>query len=227
MTQPNVPTEQQLVSVSTPILEIAKTFVIDSPIMYEMAGEELKTIKAKFKELEDRRKKITAPMDKAKKEVMDLFRKPLEMLEQAEAALKRTMLDYTSEQRRIAAEAQRKAEEAAANERKRMAEQAQAAERTGDVATSVALTAASEMIVAPTVQMEPAKVGGISTRTIWSATVTDKIAYLKHVIDHPELLDTIDISMKPLNQMASALKDKLNIPGIRAVSSESMSARAA
>ena len=68
---------------------------------------------------------------------------------------------------------------------------------------------------------------GISTRVIWSAEVTDKLAYLQHVLAHPELIDTIEISMKPLNQMATALKDRLNIPGVRAVSAETMSARAA
>lgn len=227
MNQPNIPSEAQLVSVSNPILETAQSFVIDSPVMYELAADELKTIKAKYKALEDQRKAITGPMDKAKKEVMDLFRKPLEMLEQAEGVIKRTMLAYANEQRRLQAEAQRQADEAAAAERKRMEEQAKAAEQTGDAASAIALQSASEMVVAPVVRIEPAKVSGISTRVIWSAEVTDKLAYLQHVLAHPELIDTIEISMKPLNQMATALKDKLAIPGVRAVASETMSARAA
>lgn len=222
-----IPSEQQLAQVSAPVLETAQSFVIDSPIMYEMAGDELKTIKLKYKQLEDQRKAITQPMDTAKKQVMDLFRKPLEMLEQAESAIKKTMLAYTTEQRRIAAEAQRKADEAAAAERKRMEEQAKAAQETGDAAAAVALQAASEMVVAPVVQLAPAKVSGISTTVRWSAEVTDKVAYIKHVLEHPELIDTVEISMKPLNQMATALKDKMSIPGIRAVATESMSARVA
>ena len=227
MTPANIPSEQQLTSATGPILETAQSFVIDSPVMYEMAGEELKTIKAKYKELEDRRKAITQPMDKAKKEVMDLFRKPLEMLEQAEAVIKRTMLAYQTEQRRLQAEAQRKAEEAAAAERKRMEEQAKAAAQTGDTASAAALQAASDMVVAPTVKMEPAKVAGISTTVRWSAEITDKVAFLQHALAHPEFMEAIDINMKPLNQMATALKDKLNIPGVRAVSNETLSARAA
>lgn len=227
MSQNNIPSEQELASVSNPILETAQSFVIDSPVMYEMAADELKTIKGQFKALEEKRKAITGPMDTAKKQVMDLFRKPLEALEQAENLIKRTMLAYQQEQRRLEAEAQRKINEAAEIERKRMEEQAQAAEKTGDVAAAVALQTAADMVVAPVVQIAPAKVSGISTTIRWSAEVTDKVAYIKHVMEHPELLDTVEISMKPLNQMATALKDKLNLPGIRAVATESMSARAA
>lgn len=225
MSQPNIPSEAQLASVSSPILETANSFIIDSPVMYEMAGDELKTIKAKYKLLEDQRKAITQPMDAAKKQVMDLFRKPLEMLEQAEGIIKRTMLAYQNEQRRLQAEAQRKIDEAAAAERQRMAEQAKAAEQTGDVASAVALQSAADMVVAPTVKMEPAKVSGISTTVRWSAEITDKIAFLQHALAHPEFMEAIDINMKPLNQMAVALKDKLNIPGVKAVSTESISAR--
>lgn len=227
MTHANIPSEQELASVSNPILETAQSFVIDSPVMYEMAADELKTIKGQYKALEEKRKAITGPMDAAKKQVMDLFRKPLEALEQAESLIKRTMLTYQQEQRRLEAEAQRQIDEAAAAERKRMEEQAAAAEKTGDIATAVALQSAADMVVAPVVQMTPAKVSGISTTVRWSAEVTDKVAYLKHVLEHPELIDTVEISMKPLNQMATALKDKMNIPGIRAVATESMSARAA
>lgn len=227
MSQNNIPSEQELASVSNPILETAQSFVIDSPVMYEMAADELKTIKGQFKALEEKRKAITGPMDTAKKQVMDLFRKPLEALEQAENLIKRTMLAYQQEQRRLEVEAQRKINEAAEIERKRMEEQAQAAEKTGDVAAAVALQTAADMVVAPVVQIAPAKVSGISTTVRWSAEVTDKVAYIKHVMEHPELLDTVEISMKPLNQMATALKDKLNLPGIRAVATESMSARAA
>lgn len=227
MTHANIPSEQELASVSNPILETAQSFVIDSPVMYEMAADELKTIKGQYNALEEKRKAITAPMDAAKRQVMDLFRKPLEALEQAESLIKRTMLTYQQEQRRLEAEAQRKLNEAAEAERQRMAEQAKTAEESGDVAAAVALQSASEMVVAPVVQIAPAKVSGIRTTVRWSAEVTDKVAYLKHVLEHPELIDTVEISMKPLNQMATALKDKMSIPGIRAVSTESMSARAA
>lgn len=226
MSHIETPTAQELIKVAAPVLETATTLLIDSPMMYEMAGDELKTIKAKAKELEEQRKSITGPMDVAKKRVMDLYRKPLEMLEQAESAIKRSMLTYTTEQRRIAAEEQAKVNAAAEAERQRMAKEAAEAEKAGDVATSIALSSAAEMVTAHSVNLQPNKVAGITTTTRWSAEVHDKVAYLKHVIENPDLLDSVEIHMPTLNKMASALKDKMNIPGVRPVSNESLSARA-
>lgn len=230
MTQPNlpaIPTQEQLAQEADPVLVTAREFKIDSPMMFEMAGEELRTIKAKAKALEDRRKAITGPMDKAKKEVMDLFRKPLEVLEKAEGALKRTMLDYQQAEAAKAAALKAEADRAAAEARKQMEEQAREAEAAGDVATAAALEVAASAVTATPMIAEPPKLAGIATTTRWSAEVTDKVAYIRHVLDNaPELIDTIEIAMKPLNQMAVAMKDKLNLPGIKAVSTAGLSARA-
>lgn len=220
----DVPVKSELDTSTT--LETAKCFTIDSDAMLEIAGEELKAIKAKAKELEERRKAITVPMDNAKKKVMDLFREPLAMLEQAEGILKKAILAYQQEQRRLAEEASRIAEEAAALERKRVQEEAMAAAKAGDAEGAAEMLMAAEMSVATPVAAQQ-KVDGISTRTIWSAEVTDKVAYIQYALAHPELLDTIVVDMKPLNKMAGALKEKLNIPGIKPVATETISARAA
>ena len=63
-------------------LSSAKAYVIQSPEMAEAASDDLKAIKAKYKQLDDLRKSITKPFDDAKKGIMDLFRAPLEYLEQ-------------------------------------------------------------------------------------------------------------------------------------------------
>lgn len=231
MTQSNalaIPTKEQLAQEADPVLATAQGFQIDSPEMYEIAGEELRTIKAKAKALEDRRKAITGPMDKAKKEVMDLFRKPLGVLEKAEAAIKQTMLAYHREQEAKAAAARAEAEKIAAEAKRQMEEQAREAEASGDVATAAALeVAATAMTAQPIAVAEPAKLTGIATTTRWSAEVVDKVAYIRHVLDNaPELIDTIEIDLKPLNQMAVAMKDKMNIPGLKAVPKTGISARA-
>ena len=220
-----IPSEQQLAQVSSPILATAQSLVIDSPTMYEVAADELKTIKGRYKQLEEQRKAITQPMDAAKKQVMELFKKPLEQLEQAEKILKASMLDYQQATARAAAEAQRKLDEAAAAERARMAEAAKTAEQTGDVGAAIAMQAAAEMVVAPTIQTTPAKVAGISTTVRWSAEVVSKADFLRHALANPELLDAVEISQPFLNKLAVAMKDKLNLPGIKAVATESISAR--
>lgn len=102
-------------------LASARDLIIDSPSMYELAAEELKQIKTLQKTVEEKRTAITGPLNAALKAVNDLFRAPKEYLEQAEQACKRPMVTYVQEQERIAAEARRKAEEAARQERERLA----------------------------------------------------------------------------------------------------------
>ena len=52
---------------------VAKSYEIDSSVMYEAAADELRTIKTKQKDLEAARKKITKPLDDAKKAVQEMF----------------------------------------------------------------------------------------------------------------------------------------------------------
>lgn len=106
------------------ILRMAESFAITSAEDYSLAAEELRAANAKLKALEERRLTITRPMDAAKKAVMDLFAGPTAALEKAVGIYKRSMLAYTAEQERIAAEAKRKAEEEAAAERRRLEEEA-------------------------------------------------------------------------------------------------------
>ncbi len=110
------------------VLEVAETYVIDSPLMFAEAGEELKRIKAKSKELNDKRVAITKPLDDAKKAVMDLFRKPVEILSQAELVLKNSIVNYQEEQARIARLEQQKQAEAQRIEREALEAKARAAE---------------------------------------------------------------------------------------------------
>lgn len=110
-------------------LTSATELVIDSPTMYELASDELKNIKGLQKTVEEKRTSITGPLNAALKAVNDLFRAPKEYLDKAEAACKRSMITYTTEQERLAAEARRVAEEAARKERDRLAAEQREQER--------------------------------------------------------------------------------------------------
>lgn len=207
-------------------LELAVSITIDSPAMYELAANELKEIKGKAKALEEKRKAITGPLDKAKKEVMDLFRGPLTTLEKAESAIKGAMLSYTNEQRRIAAEQQRELERTAQTERERIAAQAKQAAEAGDAALAATLETTAAVLTAPVAQAEPAKVSGIATRETWKAEVIDKAALVQHVAANLDLIDLLQIDQKALDSMARALKANLKIPGVRPVPTENLAVRA-
>ena len=101
------------------ILKEAKLVNITNESEQLKALERVKKIKTFGKRLEEGRKKITVPLDVAKKAVMDLFRTPSDDLKEAEELYKKELLSYDKEQRRIAEEAQRKADEIARKEEER------------------------------------------------------------------------------------------------------------
>ena len=109
-------------------LQVAQSYQIDDDDMYAAAGDELRNIVTMAREIEAQRKAITAPMDEAKRRVMDFFRVPLDRLGQAESTLKASMAGYQRLQLQRAAAEQRRAQEAAAAEQ-RAAEAAAQAER--------------------------------------------------------------------------------------------------
>jgi len=123
------PDETALIMETSGTLDCAKEIVITSQAMFDLAADELKTIKARAKELEEKRIAITKPMDVAKKLVMDLFRKPLAYLNEAENTLKNGMLEYSNEQERLRKEEQARLDAAAKAERERLEAEAREIEK--------------------------------------------------------------------------------------------------
>ena len=112
----------QLTQQSEAALSSARDLVIDSADMYQIAADELKEIKALQKRIEEKRTAITGPLNGVLKAVNDLFRAPAAFLTQAEAAVKKPMVEWMTEQERLAAVARREAEEKARRERERLAD---------------------------------------------------------------------------------------------------------
>lgn len=234
----------------------AVDYVIDSPMMFELASDDLKRVKALQKEVEEKRTGITGPLNLAVKAVNDLFRAPKEYLDKAEATLKRSMVAYTTEQELQAAEARRKAEEEARAERERLArfeqekaeaarkaqEEAQAAAAAGDTEAAakamaeaqdaqqqaeIAALTAHVVTVAPTVEA-PAKVTGISGRVTYSAEVIDLLALVKAVALGTAPIECIQADSKFLGAQARAFKkDGQLYPGVISKAERSIAARAA
>lgn len=233
----------------------AADYVIDSPTMFELAGDDLKAIKALQKEVEEKRTSITGPLNQAVKAVNDLFRPAKDHLDKAEATLKRAMVTYSTEQERLAAEARRKAEAEARAERERLAaierEQAKAAARAqaeaaaaaaaGDAeaaaraqaeaealqaqAAAAALTA-QVVTVVPEVEAQ-AKVAGISGRVSYSAEVIDLLELVKAVAAGKAPIECVLADTKFLNAQARAFKKEGQLfPGVNIKAERSISARA-
>lgn len=277
-------------------LKIAENYEITNQQMFEFAADDLKNIKSLMKRVEEQRTSQVGPLNTEVKRINAEYKEPMNWLESAEQILKGKILLYTQAQERIAAEAQRKADEAARQERARIeaeqraqqaeaqrqaqeAAQAEAAKRKaeadaaeaqrqadkaaedGDKEAAQAAFAAIEKAERERVEAETAasqarmaqeaaqaeadanemtalvttaapmqtsaKVSGISTSKSWKARITDKEALVKHIADHPELLDWVEIKMTGINGMAKALKQNMQIPGVEAYPDISVSARAA
>lgn len=221
-------------SAARAILEVAQAYSIDSPEMAAAAAEELGSIKAKQKELDELRKSLTRPLDEAKARIMDLFRKPQELLAQAETTIKGAIGSWQAEERLRAEEQRRAAEEVARAERERLAEEARQAEEAAKAAAAagdesaaaeaqakaVVLAAEAEVVehLAPAVVEAPAKLAGVSTRQDWDFEIVDANAIPR---------EFLVVDEKKVRAYVKAMKSDAKIPGVRVFAKEVIAARAA
>lgn len=206
-------------------LELVSEFAITDDATFALGADELKAIKAKASSLDEQRKAITAPMDAAKKAVMDLFRAPIEALQTAEGILKSKMLTYQKEQQAKADAARLEAERIAREEREMLAKEAKelaAQGRTGEAAIKQQV---AQMIVAAPVDAPQAPTAkGISTRETVEFEVADLHSLIKHVAAHPELVNMLAPDTTKLRAYVRGLGMQCNLPGVRVFVKQSLAA---
>lgn len=95
--------------------------VVDSELMFSVAGEDLQTLKALQHEVEAQRVAITRPLNEALRAVNALFRAPKQFLEEAEGVLKSAMLAYTAAERQRLEAARSQAQQCQWQEQERLA----------------------------------------------------------------------------------------------------------
>lgn len=210
---------RELTEETTAILTQAEGFKISTNVSYQLAGDELKRIKAAGKKLDEIRKAITQPMDKAKAAVMDFFRAPQEKLTQAESKLKAAMTDYSRVLEAREAEERKKAEAAAELERERLAAMAAKAAENGETDRADALQdQACAVIEAPVFRREAPKVAGISYREVWKFEITDAAAIPR---------EYLIVDEAAIRKVVQATKGKVAIAGVRVYADKQMAAGAA
>lgn len=237
------------------VLSFVQGYEINDDEAYGFAAEELQSIKGRLKQLDEQRTAITGPLNAATKAVNDLFRGPATLLTTAEAGIKSKMLGWQAKVEAATAEERRKAEAAAAAERQRLeaeaaarqaeaqaqAQAAQAAAAAGDAQAAALAQAASQraqdeasaaattaqVVTAPLVQIVAPKAAGISTSTKVNFEVSDLLALVKHVAEHPELLGLVGADTVKLRAYVRGLGMNCALPGVRVFEDKVMSARAA
>lgn len=87
---------REATSVADEWLEVARVTEIETVEEYNGAGDLLKQVKARYRQIEARRKEITKPLNDALASVNDLFRQPREKLLELEALLKGKIAGYAA-----------------------------------------------------------------------------------------------------------------------------------
>jgi hypothetical protein len=138
---------------------------------------------------------------------------------EARRIVKPKVTAWEEDQKRIAAEKQRQAEEAARKieEESSLALAAEAETKGATPETVNEILETPVVTIAPVVQPAFAKVNGFTSRECWSAEVVDLKALCRAVADGKQPIGLIQANQVALNNMAKALKGLMQVPGVRAV----------
>lgn len=237
-------------------VEEAKELIIDCPAMLEDNGGEMVVIQTLLKNIEAERKELVAPINEAHAKVMAFFKKHSEPLESALAIRKQKHGAYITEQNRIAAELQRKADEAAAAERARLAKEAavleaKAKERDDKLrAEAEAAIAAGNAVQAAKLKaeadarQEKAEEAAAELRMQAASTVSavvvpesagkvSGVSKMKDnwqaVVEDADLVprEFMVVDLVKLGAYAKAMKDSAKVAGVRFVNNAQVAVRAA
>ena len=181
------------------------------------------------KQVVEHHKPIKEAAHKAHKTAIAAEKKLLDPLQQAETCLKRSIAAWDQEQQRIRQEEQRRLEAAQrkADEEARLA-LAQDAEANGATPETVD-EILDTPVVTPSVVAAPTyeKGNGVSTSVRWHAEVVDIKALCLAVAQGRASANLVQPNLPALNGMARAMKQTMNVPGVKAVSETTVAVRSA
>ena len=202
----------------------ARSIVVSNVDEHREALHFVQDVVALKRSINERFDPVKKAAHSAHKAVCAMERELTDPLDAARSLVTRKVADYeVAERRRAEEEARARAEEARKAEEERQLADAIAAEEMGDIAEAEAII--DEVIEAPVVmpQVQVAKVSGVSMRSTWRADVTDPMALIRYVAEHPESFDLLTPNVSALNAMARRQKGQMAIPGVQAVEERSMS----
>jgi hypothetical protein len=180
--------------------------------VYDAATEITVQIKKRYKELDERRKSITKPMDAQKKAVMDVYNPALKLLEDSEKTLKKAMLDYIEEQDHKAKLEQKRLQDLedkrVADEKKKLEARIERAKESGKTEKVEELEAKKEEVVSasvPIIAPQYKVPEGQSFKDNWKAIVINANLVPREWCIPNE---------KALNDFAKSTKGTIQIAGI-------------
>lgn len=195
--------------------------IIDSQ-SYITAGNLWRAIKELRKKVDDTFSPIISAAFQAHKTAVAKKKEVDIPLEEAERRVKSAMSNYEAEEELKRLAEQRRLEEIVRKEEEnRRLQEAIEAEKAGDHAEAEAIInepVQVNTVVLPKTAFVPKISGGPSFREVWSAEVIDIKLLCRAVADGKASPECVMGNMPVLNKMAMALKQTMNIPGVKAIS---------
>lgn len=201
---------RKLESIELP--SVPETVVITDNDTYLQAGDLLRQVKSRIKEVEAHKDVFMEPLNELRTALLNSFRPRMKQLQGMENSLKSAIGSYDAflEERRAIAEAQMRD---AFREQTRLA--AIEAQRLTDEGKLEEAEAVEVIPYVPAVLADKPKLEGISSRTKYVHEVTDFEALVKAAATGLVPMEYLQPNDKVLAGIASALKDATHIPGVK------------
>ena len=185
---------------------------ITSSDEYVEAGEHLKAIKTRQRELDELRKTMTRPLDESKRAIMALFDPALTRYANRELALKNAVKEWTEHVERDRRQLEARLRDDQIAEASRIEARAERLRERGKEEQAIALLDSIPGV--PMVVADAERVSGITLRGIWKAEVVDLFALLNYCIEHRSV-DLMLPNMSALASIARSTRGTVKIPGVR------------
>lgn len=217
-TQPMTNYDEQIQS----LVRQASDFAITDQKSYDAAGALKRDVIVPLKkEIADTFGPIKEKTHTAWKEAVAQEKRHLDPVIQAEQAVNGLRGQFEEEQERIRMREQARVDEEnrKAGEQRQL-DEAVAVEQAGGSKREVdAVLKAPPQVQRTVVQPSFQKTEGVRTGAVrWSAQLDSKFALIKHVAKNPALMHLLEANMPGLNAMARSQRERMDIPGVRAVS---------
>jgi F0F1-type ATP synthase membrane subunit b/b' len=218
MVSVQAPLAESILAPAARALIAARDFTIATAEDVTIATAEARSAKLHWDQLEAMRTSLKGPIDEAAANVQRRFKPALDRWSEVAKEYRDKMGAYAEEQRRIAAAAQAKADEAARKERERLEREAAKAEAAGKVEVAEAKRVAlDELEMAPTAVQAPEKMEGVSIATTYDAELVNMLDLAKYIIKNPMYLPLLTIEPANVRRLAQSLRDQFAIPGLKLV----------
>lgn len=200
-----------------PVVQQAGAIVVRSPEQYQGASDFLKAVKAAQKKVVDFFAPMKAKAHEAHKAITTTESNTLKPLSDAEATIKRKMIEYATEQERIRREQERKLQAAAdlkARIEREALEKKAASMKTPEKQQEYREAAAA--VVAPVVQVAAVtpEIKGQAITKRWKATITDPKEAVMALLAYPDWSAYIEINQGQLDKFASRTNGSVSMKGV-------------